>query len=257
MLPLPHSVALGIIGVLSLCVALEMLWSWRKHKRAYNTKETFANIAILLGFQISKVALFGYQLYWSNMAFSLALLPLPEAPWVFACCFVATDCVYYWHHRIMHTTRFFWMFHVVHHSSPWMNLTTSYRLNWLSGIFGVFFYLPLIIIGFPPKFVAASVGLGLLYQFFLHTEAIGKLGVVEGILNTPSAHRVHHATNKQYIDKNYGGVFMLWDRVFGTYIEEEEKPQYGITSGFQGHNPFQLVFHGFADYVRGKMHYKG
>jgi sterol desaturase/sphingolipid hydroxylase (fatty acid hydroxylase superfamily) len=257
MFGLSRSLALVIIGCMAALVAAEMLWSWRKHKRVYNAKETLANVVILIGFQIAKVALFGYQLYWSNLAFSIALFPLPQTPLVFGLTFLLADFIYYWHHRVMHTVNFFWAFHVVHHSSPWMNLTTSYRLNWLSGIFGVFFYLPLIIIGFPPVYVAASLALGLLYQFFLHTEAIGTLGFLEGILNTPSAHRVHHASNAQYIDKNYGGVLMIWDRMFGTYIQEQEKPVYGITTGFQGHNPLKLVFHGFADALRGTMKYKG
>ncbi len=257
MIHLSHSALLALLGVMSVLIAAEILWSWRKHKHAYNTKETLANVVILIGFQIAKIGLFSYQLYWSNLAFSLALVPMPENPGVFILTFILSDFVYYWHHRIMHTVQFFWTFHVVHHSSPWMNLTTSYRLNWFSGIFGVFFYLPLIIIGFPPKFVIASISGGLLYQFFLHTEAVGKLGLLEGFVNTPSAHRVHHATNPQYLDKNFGGVFMIWDRIFGTYIEEQEQPIYGITTGFVGHNPFKLVLHGFVDFARGTMKYKG
>jgi sterol desaturase/sphingolipid hydroxylase (fatty acid hydroxylase superfamily) len=138
-----------------------------------------------------------------------------------------------------------------------MNLTTAYRLNWFGAIVSPLFFIPLAIAGFPPDFIVASYALNLLYQFFLHTEAVGKLPVIEGVIDTPSAHRVHHGSNPIYIDKNFGGVFMIWDKLFKTYQPESEPVVYGITTGFISYNPFVLVFKGFIDLFKGKMKYKG
>jgi sterol desaturase/sphingolipid hydroxylase (fatty acid hydroxylase superfamily) len=138
-----------------------------------------------------------------------------------------------------------------------MNLTVAYRLNWLSALLTPFVVAPLVIVGFPFEFVIASFAINLLYQFFLHTEAIGKLGFIEGVLATPSAHRVHHGSNDEYIDKNFGGVLIIWDRLFGTYEVEKEKPVYGVTTGFISNNPFVLIVKGFVDFFKGRMNYKG
>ena len=130
-----------------------------------------------------------------------------------------------------------------------MNLTMAYRLNWLSAIISPVFFLPLAFLGIPTDFIVLSYALNLLYQFFMHTEAVGKLGWLEGIIDTPSAHRVHHGSDPIYIDKNFGGVFMIWDRLFGTYQPELEKPTYGLTTGFTSYNPFRLVFQGFIEWL--------
>ncbi|MCB0373368.1 MAG: sterol desaturase family protein [Muricauda sp.] len=246
-----------VFFVLLILVVLEIIWSWRKNKNAYDTKDTLANLAIFAGFQLSKVLLFGFQ--YTVMAYlsNFALFQMKSTPFVFFVSFVAVDLVYYWYHRFSHKVKLLWAFHLVHHSSLFMNLTVSYRLNWLSALLTPFVVAPLIFIGLPFEFIAVSFGLNLLYQFFLHTEAIGKLGFIEGILATPSAHRVHHGSNSEYIDKNFGGVFMIWDRLFGTYEPESIKPTYGVTTGFISNNPFVLIFKGFLDYFRGKMDYKG
>lgn len=130
-----------------------------------------------------------------------------------------------------------------------MNLTTSFRLNWLSPLITPFFYLPVSLLGFDTRLVAPILAINLLYQFWLHTEMIGNLGFLEKIFNTPSNHRVHHGSNLIYLDKNYGGFLIVWDILFGTYQAETEQPKYGITTGFVSHNPFKLVFHGFFDYI--------
>jgi sterol desaturase/sphingolipid hydroxylase (fatty acid hydroxylase superfamily) len=236
------TIGLSSLIVMALCIVVEMGWNRVTNRGVYQVKETFANLFILAGFQVAKVLLRGYQLFWLTLVGGLAPFSLPRNGWTF---------LYYWHHRIMHEWRFFWAFHEVHHSATNLNLTTSYRLNWFGGLVGLFFYLPLVLLGFPPLFVVGSLALGLLYQFFQHTEAIRTLGFLEGIVNTPSAHRVHHASNGPYLDKNYGGVLMIWDRMFGTYAKEEEKCVYGITTGFVSNNPFTLVLHGFVDLAKG------
>jgi len=146
-----------------------------------------------------------------------------------------------------------WTMHHTHHSSPWMNLTTAVRLNWLGSFVSPIFFVPFVLIGFSAEILILSLAIGLFYQFFLHTEAVGKLGFLEGwLLNTPSAHRVHHGSNKQYIDKNYGGMLIMFDRIFGTYEPEVEKVKYGVTSGNVGHNPFVINFLPLLQYFRGE-----
>lgn len=243
--------------MLFLLVLAEIIWSWRKDKKLYTVKETFANLTVLAGFQLSKFLFAGYQLTILGWAADIRWLVLPARGWVFLLCFFLADFIYYWFHRASHVWQPLWAFHLTHHTSPVINLTTSYRLNWLSAIISPLFFVPLALAGFPPEFIVASYALNLLYQFFLHTEAVGKLGVIEGVLDTPSAHRVHHGSNPVYIDKNFGGVLMVWDRIFGTYQPETEKVRYGITTGFVSYNPFRLVFKGFIDMFTNKMKYKG
>lgn len=244
-------------GLLLTLIFAEMIWSWRTGRKVYQVKETFTNLGIMAGFQFSKLLFAGYQVGVLSFFYQYRLFDFEPGLLLFIITFIVADFVYYWFHRASHVWKPLWAFHIVHHSSLWMNLTTSYRLNWFSAIVTVFFYVPMALLGFPPLMIAVSVGLNLLYQFFMHTEAVGKLGPLEGILDTPSAHRVHHGSNELYIDKNFGGVLMVWDRLFGTYQPETEKVRYGITTGFVSHNPFVLVFHGFVDLFRGRMRHKG
>ncbi|HWK04312.1 MAG TPA: sterol desaturase family protein [Puia sp.] len=246
-----------ILLPLLLLILAEIIWSWRKDKKVYNIKETFSNLVILAGFQFSKLIFAGYQLSLLGWASDFSLPPLPQNGWVFAICFLLADFIYYWFHRVSHSWKPLWAFHLIHHSSMTMNLTTAYRLNWFGALISPLFFIPLALAGFPPNFIVASYALNLLYQFFLHTEAVGRLGVLEGIIDTPSAHRVHHGSNPTYIDKNFGGVLIIWDKLFKTYQPETEKVKYGITTGFISYNPFKLVFKGFIDLFTNKMKYKG
>ncbi|GAA0545433.1 sterol desaturase family protein [Chitinophaga japonensis] len=240
----------GILLFIAFLVIAEMIWSWRRDKKAYQLKETLANIAILTGFQLSKFLFAGYQLTLLHFFADLAPVHLPFNIWVFLACFITADFLYYWFHRASHVWKPLWAFHVVHHSSPLMNLTTAYRLHWFNALVSPLFFIPAALLGFPPGLIVLSYALNLLYQFFLHTEAVGKLGPVEGIIDTPSAHRVHHGSNPLYIDKNFGGVLMIWDRLFRTYQPETEKVRYGITEGFISHNPFVLMLYGFKKLFR-------
>jgi sterol desaturase/sphingolipid hydroxylase (fatty acid hydroxylase superfamily) len=248
---------LPILLFLAALIAAEMIWSWKKDKKVYQLRETFANMAILAGFQLSKLLFAGYQLSILGWFTDLTPLHLPNNAWTFAASFILADFCYYWFHRISHHWQPLWAFHLIHHSSMQMNLTTAYRLNWFGAIVSPLFFIPLALLGFSPTFIVASYALNLLYQFFLHTEAVGKLGPLEGFIDTPSAHRVHHGSNPLYIDKNFGGVLIIWDKIFRTYQPETEKVRYGITTGFISNNPFKLVFKGFIDLFHHDMDYKG
>jgi sterol desaturase/sphingolipid hydroxylase (fatty acid hydroxylase superfamily) len=246
-----------VLLFLVVLITAEIIWNWRSNKKNYLLKETVTNILIFTGFQFSKYLFAAYQLWLLTFFYKAAPYTFKETAVVFTGTFIFIDFLYYWYHRISHVVKIFWAFHLVHHSSLLMNLTTSYRLNWFGALVTPLFFIPAAIAGLPPNFISVAFAINLMYQFFLHTEAIGKLGFMEGIINTPSAHRVHHGSNKIYLDKNFGGVLMLWDKLFGTYTSETEKVKYGITTGFVSYNPFKLVFQGFIDLVKGKMHYKG
>ncbi len=257
-LPIPAWILAGVLLANVVGIVFEVRWDRAGARGNYVLKETLANLFIFVGSQLSKVMLIGWQVFWVGFFAQWRVATLSASTFwgsvaLSIAAFVATDFCYYWMHRMMHERKTLWAFHLVHHSSPWMNLTTSYRLNWLSPLVAIFFYAPLGVLGFSAEHIGASLVVGLLYQFWLHTKAIGTVPWVEGVLNTPSAHRVHHGKNPEYLDKNYGGVLMVWDRLFGTYAEEREEVEYGVTTGFVGHNPLVLVFHGFYDLVRGTM----
>lgn len=254
---IPAIVRVGFLAFFLALIAFEILWSRRRGRSVHDWKESLANFGILGGVQVSKALFLGWQTLVLSTAAQFQIMQWSPGPLAFFGTFLLVEFLYYWQHRIMHETRLFWAFHLVHHSAQMMNFTTSFRLNWMSPLVNSFFFVPAVLLGAPIAYVFAWIGLNLLYQFFLHTESIGKLGPLEGVLNTPSAHRVHHGSNPEYLDKNYGGVLMIWDRIFGTYAPETAEVRYGITTGPVGYNPFKLVFHGFVDLFRGRLHSRG
>lgn len=241
-----------ILGFLLVLILAEIVWSWKNDKKVYDVKESFSNLAVLAGFQFSKFIFAGYQLAVLGFFTRIAPFKLPHTAWVFLLTFITADFIYYWFHRTSHSWLPLWAFHMVHHSAMHMNLTSAYRLNWFSAIISPLFFIPAALLGMPAEFIALSYGLNLAYQFFLHTESVGKLGALEGVMDTPSAHRVHHCSNPIYIDKNFGGVFIIWDKLFKTYQPETEKVNYGLTTGFLSYNPFVLVTQGFVDLFKTK-----
>ena len=243
---------LKLLAVFLLFLAAEALWALvRRRRDVYDWREVLCNLGIMVGNNLIRPL----SLAWKYAVFSLIeplqAFSLPRTGWAFLVTFVAADCAYYWYHRFSHVVPVLWTMHYTHHSSPWMNLTTAVRLNWIANFVSPLFFAPLILVGFSPEWVTASLALGLFYQFFLHTEAVPPLGRFEGkLLNTPSAHRVHHGSNPAYIDRNYGGALIVWDRLFGTYAAETEKVRYGVTTGFPGHNPFAIQFAPAWKYLR-------
>ena len=158
----------------------------------------------------------------------------------------------------MHRCGLGWATHTVHHSSPHFNISVAYRFGPLDSTIPFFFHIPLLLLGFHPAVLIISEGFVQLYQTMLHTEAVGKFSrPVEAVMNTPSHHRVHHGSNAQYIDKNYAGIFIIWDKMFGTFAEEQEEVVYGITAPLNTVNPFVVFFHGFTRLSRQMMETKG
>lgn len=165
---------------------------------------------------------------------------MPITIWTAALAILACDFVYYWEHRIAHEVRLLWTQHAVHHSSREMNVVVSIRFGPFEGFASAFLHFPLIFLGFPPALVFFGIIIVLAYQTWIHTELIGKLGPLDGFLNTPANHRVHHACDEKYIDKNYGGILIIWDRLFGTYQAEEEAPTYGLKRDYDSVNPLSV-----------------
>ena len=241
------------LGIVLFFVLLELMWSIHHKKSIYKGKEVLANLGIMLGNQLLKPLRLGWFFFVFTLVEPFALFQLPKHWSLTVLVIVLVDFVYYWHHRLSHEIKLLWSLHNVHHSSPWMNFTTAFRLNWLNFIFAPLLFTPILLIGFSVEQTAIFFVLNLFYQFLLHTEAVGKIPFLEGWLNTPSAHRVHHGSNPIYIDKNYGGILMIWDRMFGTYQPETEKVVYGVTTGFDGHNPARLVLRPLYEFAKGRF----
>ena len=172
---------------------------------------------------------------------SLRPWALPATPFSAVVCVVLVDFLYYVDHRAGHRVRAYWaLAHSVHHSSPRYDQTTGFRVSFVDGFISPWFYLPAVLVGFSPELVAASLGLIIGYQQWLHTESIGKLGWFDRVFNSPSNHRVHHGSQAQYLDKNYGAILIIWDRIFGTYEPEREPPVYGLTQPLVTANPVTI-----------------
>ncbi len=183
---------------------------------------------------------------------SYAFVPwsVPVTVWTVLIALILADFTYYWEHRIAHQVRLLWTQHAVHHSSRDMNIVTAVRFGPLESLWSLIAHIPMVLIGFPPDLVFACVIVVLAYQTWLHTELIGKLGPLEYVLNTPSHHRVHHGCDAKYLDKNYAGILIIWDRMFGSFKEEEETPNYGLTTDFDSQNPLRVWFSEIPALVR-------
>lgn len=199
-----------------------------------------------------KTALFaGYVLVYRHFRLLEIQHWSPGMKWVAAgVLFLGVDCCFYWFHRFAHVMAFPWATHVVHHSSEELNLIVALRQSALEDAIAWVFYLPLALLGFPPLWFAAMFSFNLIWQFWCHTRLVGKLGPLEWVFNTPSHHRVHHARNPQYLDKNYAGALIIWDRLFGTFEEEREEPVYGITKPLASWNPYWANVHYWVELAR-------
>ncbi|MCM0613474.1 sterol desaturase family protein [Marinobacter sediminum] len=234
------------------------LWEYlkiRHNPKLMDTREAVRNFALGAGYQVTELLFAGmiafpvYALCYHYRLFDL------ELDWMTGfLTFLGVDFCFYWMHRASHRIRWFWAAHVVHHSSERMNFSTAMRQNATNIFNGMWmFYLPMALIGFNPVWIGVAYALSLVYQFFIHTTLVGRLpGWVELLFNTPSHHRVHHGRNPGYIDRNYGGTLIIWDRLFGSFVDEDAKdpPHYGITRPVSSNNLFVLWTHEYVDLFR-------
>jgi len=228
-------------------VALEWVFVHRKRWAGrYEARDAFASMTmgvgnlasdLLFGFLSLGVLLVAWRFRFFDLGHSLPIIVLA---------LIAQDFVYYWKHRIAHRVRWFWSAHVVHHSSEHYNLTTALRQPWNNHFTGhILLSVPLVLIGFHPLLIGFVASLNLLYQFWIHTEAVDKMpSWFESVMNTPSHHRVHHGTNPQYLDMNYAGIFIIWDKLFGTFVGEQDdvKIAYGVVKPIGTFNPAKIAF---------------
>ena len=236
-------------------VLIEMVWARFRRPDAYEPRDTLVSLGFGLGSTVAGLLFGGLAVAVFFAAYEYRLFTVGWEWWAWPLCFVLDDLKYYWVHRAGHRIRWMWASHVNHHSSQHYNLSTALRQSWTGAFtFGLLFALPLVLLGFHPLMIAICSGFNLIYQFWIHTEAIGRMPRwFEAVMNTPSHHRVHHATNPRYLDRNYAGVFIVWDRMFGTFEEErpdEERIRYGIVKQLGSFNLLWAVFHEWIGMIR-------
>ncbi|MBK8631056.1 MAG: sterol desaturase family protein [Sphingomonadales bacterium] len=243
---LPNPVDYAVPGFI-LLILLEMIWARRTAPEKYEPNDTLSSLLFGFGSTVAGALTAGLLGTLFATLYQFRITTIPFIWWAWIACFVLDDLAYYWFHRAAHRIRWMWASHVNHHSSQHYNLSTALRQTWTGFIaLSFIFRLPLLLIGFHPAMVLFVGGINLIYQFWIHTEAIGRLPrFIEAVMNTPSHHRVHHGVNPRYLDTNYAGVFIIWDRMFGTFTPEldEEPVRYGIVKQLGGFNLLWSVFH--------------
>jgi sterol desaturase/sphingolipid hydroxylase (fatty acid hydroxylase superfamily) len=233
-------------------ILLEAIADAIMRRDLYEVKDSAASISMGLGNVAINLVAKSMQLGIFAVLYRLRLFNLGTAWWVWLLLFFGDEFSYYWFHRASHECRLFWASHVVHHSSQRYNLSTAVRQSWTSTFISWIFWMWLPLLGFRPMMVLTMQAISLLYQFWIHTQLVKRLGLFEWILNTPSHHRVHHGSNARYIDRNHGGTLIVWDRLFGTFEPEDSQdcPRYGLTTNIQTYNPVRIAFHEWADLWR-------
>jgi sterol desaturase/sphingolipid hydroxylase (fatty acid hydroxylase superfamily) len=243
-----------------LSIGIELWYSRRKGARWYNFEDTITNLNLGIGSQavgiMTKLLIVGsYHWVYENGR----LFDLPQNHWpVWIAALLLFDYIYYWAHRLGHEWNYMWGAHIVHHQSTEFNLSVALRQSWFHNLISFFMFLPMALLGFHTYVLVGVAAFTTLYQYWIHTRAIKKLPrIFEYVLNTPSHHRVHHATNAHYIDKNYAATFIIWDRLHNTFAEEKEEPVYGITKPFDSLNPIWANLHFYKEMAEGMKREKG
>ena len=256
----PHSLRVLLFAFILGAVVLEVLWYTMVQSRPYPWREMLASIALYvlrLPARLLRPVTVGAigLIVWSHRWVTIAL----DNPWGLALLFLSFEFGYYWMHRCSHEIRWMWASHMVHHTPEHIHLASAFRLGATELLSGSWlFYLPLYLLGFHPLAVAGMSAFNLFYQFWLHTDLIGRLGPLEWVFNTPSHHRVHHASNREYLDRNYGGILIIWDRLFGTFAREQSHIQttYGLVHPIGTLNPLRIACHEWVamgrDFIRAR-----
>lgn len=236
-----------------ILIAVELYVNIKESKGWYEAKDSAASISMGLGSLVLNLGVkFVYILAYVWIYENYRIFDLGSQWWVWLLLFLADDFSFYWHHRLSHEIRILWAAHENHHSSMHYNLSTALRQSWTELFYKYIFWLWLPLIGFQPWMILAMMSISLAYQFWVHTEGVRRLGPLEWIFSTPSAHRVHHASNIIYLDRNHGGILIIWDRLFGTYQKElpEEPVKYGLTKNVESYNPLVIATHEYVNIAR-------
>lgn len=238
------------VGIFFLATGIELFVDIRRNLHQYRTADVLNNI--LLGSLTTSLKVFGKGIFYAFFAWFGRFAPfdLGYQWWTWILLFFLNDLTFYWFHRLSHEKRILWITHVVHHNSRLFNFTTSIRGNFLIMTYRFVFWIPLALLGFEPGAIILMDAIAFFYQLPIHTETMRSWGIFEHFLNTPSHHRVHHGSNPKYIDKNYGAVLILWDKLFGTFQREEEKVEYGLIHNIESDNILVVAFHEFVSLFR-------
>ena len=214
------------IPVFIVLIALELFIDIRQKLKLYESKDTAACISMGLGVIVIGLVTKTMYFFLYSWIFQFRIFDLENTWWMWVLLLFADDFSFYWHHRLSHEVRILWAAHVQHHSSERLNLAVALRQSWGEPFYKYLFYCWIPLLGFDPIYIFVMQAISLIYQFFQHTELVGTLGPIEWIFNTPSHHRVHHAVQHQYLDRNHAGILIIWDRIFGTFVKEkkEDKP---------------------------------
>lgn len=238
-------------------ILLEYLYTLLKEKNVYQIKDTFVNLCTgIFSFILRNIAGLVVLTFLYNVLQPLKFFSLPsiwvniitEKEFYFGLCFILImmdDFCYYMYHRISHISRFWWCIHEVHHSSEKYNFTVYFRASFFEYVFSGIFWIPLILVGFTLEDILIQMGINLFYQFWLHSSQTKRIPVFDYFFNTPSHHRVHHSQNIPYLDRNFGGTFIIWDRIFGTFAKEKGELKFGVLSPPNSYNPFFVSTHLF------------
>ena len=248
---MPNLIHLAIPAFIALLI-LEAILAAKMRQDLYEWKDTAASLTMGIGNVLVNLIAKAMVFAIFTFLYRFAPHPLGFAWWVWPIAFFADEISYYTFHRTSHECRLFWASHVVHHSSQRYNLGTALRQTWTGAFMSFIFWAWMPLAGFPPVMILTLQSISLLYQFWIHTELVRSVGPLEFVLNTPAHHRVHHASNPKYIDRNHGGTLIIWDRLFGTFEPEDmqDPPVYGLTRNIQTYNPLRIAFHEWIDIGR-------
>ncbi len=248
---LDNTLLYPVLTAILISSGAEAFYIMKKHR--HDNKDMFSSISLALGRVPVSAITKGIAIYFYILIFQFRFFKIPgNYWWAWVICFFSDDFSFYWFHRFSHQIRFLWASHKVHHSSEKFTLISGLRVPWTSDLTGNFlFWAWMPLIGIEPYMIIFMKSANVFYQFWMHTESIRKLPKwFEAVFNTPSHHRVHHGSNMEYLDKNYAGTLIIWDKLFGTYQEEIFKPKYGLTEDIKSFNPFVIAFHEWKNMLR-------
>ncbi|MDG2370682.1 MAG: sterol desaturase family protein [Flavobacteriales bacterium] len=240
------------IPVFIACILIEAYFDFRKKLNLYNKKDTIACISMGLGVVFIGLITKTFYFFVFHLIYQFKIIELENTWWMWILLLFADDFSFYWHHRMSHQVRFLWAAHIQHHSSTRMNFSVALRQSWMEPFYKYIFYLWIPLLGFNPLYIFIMQAFSLIYQFFQHTELVRNLGPIGWVFNTPSHHRVHHAVQYKYLDRNHAGILIIWDRLFGTFVKEDLKdlPVYGITENIKSYNPAIIATHEYVNLWR-------
>ncbi len=250
LMPVEKDPVVYAIPFFLILISFELYINWKEQRHLYVAKDSMASIGMGLGSLVINVVMKALAYGAFTFLYQFRLTEIGWHWWSWVLILFADDLTFYWHHRLCHEVRVFWAAHVNHHSSIHMNFATALRQSWVEQLYKYVWWMWLPLVGFDPLMILMMISVSLIYQYWPHTELIRKLPRwFEFIFNTPSHHRVHHASNVRYLDQNHGGILIIWDRLLGTFQEEkdEEKPVYGITQNIDTYNLGVIAMHEYVN----------